>query len=564
MNDTIEKGESTIQLVGIDPLGFVLPDGYSWNPRIVNGFKEGRVSVKDKQKRIYAVLIFHHDCLNGLCSFYENGMIQKTITFVNNVANGWSCEYRNGQQNSFFWYKNGSKEFRLEQCKNRERLWKAFDINTNQLSSCCYYDSNHIIQGNGCIFENGIISKVGFFADGELVSLVKTFSQNHMKEYDDSGNVVYEGEFLDDVEKEYPREGRGSEIRNDSCIYEGYWKNNKREGKGSSFKGCSLYYLGEWENNLPNGNGKLFDCDRDSHVLYDGVWEKGLYKVNEREVFDYSTGKVREFVSNGIPSPKPVTRVSSIPRRISSSTGPRVQPLRLPRSPEPPPISSSTKPIVRLPSSSSLSSSRPVVKVPLPSSLSSSEPVVRQSSPPPISSSTKPIVQLPSSPRRISSSTEPHIPVPHRVIASSTGPVRLLSPPPSSILPSIQPPLKSRHIMPNEVSVNPELLSTPVLISEEKPLSASPPKPLVPHVQLPKESIPSSVPVPVSSSPCPQEVSTIELIESPKPLFPSEEPVKPSVPISNPSHSPSSSNNHTNNVESSDGKDLRVSFISCL
>ena len=43
--------------------------------------KEGKVTVRNKMRMVYAVLFYNHDKLNGLCSFYNRGKLIKEITF---------------------------------------------------------------------------------------------------------------------------------------------------------------------------------------------------------------------------------------------------------------------------------------------------------------------------------------------------------------------------------------------------------------------------------------------------------------------------------------------------
>ena len=87
---------SNISLEGVTENGFVLPNGYSWDVKLQNGMKEGKVTVRNKMRMVYAFLQYNHDKLNGLCSFYDRGNLIKEITFVNNIAEGWSNEFEKG------------------------------------------------------------------------------------------------------------------------------------------------------------------------------------------------------------------------------------------------------------------------------------------------------------------------------------------------------------------------------------------------------------------------------------------------------------------------------------
>ena len=54
---------SNISLEGITENGFVLPNGYSWDVKVQNGMKEGKVTVRNKMRLVYAVLFYNHDKL---------------------------------------------------------------------------------------------------------------------------------------------------------------------------------------------------------------------------------------------------------------------------------------------------------------------------------------------------------------------------------------------------------------------------------------------------------------------------------------------------------------------
>ena len=60
---------SNISLEGITENGFVLPNGYSWDVKFQNGMKEGKVTVRNKMRMVYAFLQYNHYKLNGICCF---------------------------------------------------------------------------------------------------------------------------------------------------------------------------------------------------------------------------------------------------------------------------------------------------------------------------------------------------------------------------------------------------------------------------------------------------------------------------------------------------------------
>ena len=108
-----------------------------------------------------------------------------------------------------------------------------------------------------------------------------------MTEYDNSGNIVYKGGFIDDISKDYPREGKGREFVGGVVIYIGEWKNNKRDGKGKTLKDGFAEYEGGWKEGLPNGLG-LLNKDGKS---YKGNWDMGKLKMDNGETYNYVGGQ---------------------------------------------------------------------------------------------------------------------------------------------------------------------------------------------------------------------------------------------------------------------------------
>ena len=101
------------------------------------------------------------------------------------------------------------------------------------------------------------------------------------KLYDKNGDLVYEGEFLNDK-----RWGKGisyaTKANDDSYYYEGDFENDKKHGVGVDLYGNGeVHYEGEFKNNKYNGQGILFR-NRDikglnyDRPLYSGHFKKGM------------------------------------------------------------------------------------------------------------------------------------------------------------------------------------------------------------------------------------------------------------------------------------------------
>ena len=270
--------------------GFSLPNGYSWDVKTVKGMREGKATVKNSLNLVHAVLFYSHDKLNGICSFYENGRLKEKRTYVDNVANGWACEYERMKEARWFIYKNGVIVEKFVKSEEMEGYWKEYDVNSNDPISICQYDENHRKDGRCYLFNGKSILKIAVFENGKEIITLKEFNQNQMTEYDTEGSIMYKGEYEDCLKKDYPRNGKGSEMQNNNCIYYGDWKNNKRDGHGCSYLNGLVYYEGDWSENVPDGEGVLNNMD--GEMRYEGKWENGLFHIKENDWFDYVTNDI--------------------------------------------------------------------------------------------------------------------------------------------------------------------------------------------------------------------------------------------------------------------------------
>ena len=247
---------SSISIEGITKNGFVLPKGYSWDVKKENGMKEGKITVRNIMGMIYAVLSYKEDKLNGLCYFYNGGVLIEKITYVNDIAEGWSCEIDKEGKETWFIYKNGNKMSRLVKCDELEGFLNEIALDSNNLISICQYNEEHMKNGKCYLYESNSIRKIVRYENGKEMDCFKKFNGNEMTEYDKEENECYKGGYEDCLKNDYPRNGEGSELIDGECVYVGNWKNNKREGSGKSIINDFIYYEGGWKEDVPDGEGK--------------------------------------------------------------------------------------------------------------------------------------------------------------------------------------------------------------------------------------------------------------------------------------------------------------------
>ena len=276
---------NNIHLVGNEERGYVLPENYHMDINLENGMREGRATVTDNYGMLVAELKYENDKLNGMCFFYNSGILNTKIEYKNDLMDGWYFEYQNNRVFRQYKYSNGVKKSEIQPYNNKEDYKQEVEDGTNYTLSICKYDNNYKRQGKGYIFENNRIQRVVEFNNDQEATILKTFTDNEMKELDNDGNPKYIGCFDDNIELDYPRNGKGKEIENRICLYDGDWRNNIRYGHGISYKNGRAYYNGEWRNNIPHGDGILYD--ENGNVKYEGEWENGLFEIAPSRWYDY-------------------------------------------------------------------------------------------------------------------------------------------------------------------------------------------------------------------------------------------------------------------------------------
>lgn len=275
---------SNISITGLSNSGFGIPQGYHLNDAMENVIKEGKIIVYDENNNIYAELMYVQNKLNGICCFYIDGKLKEKITYVNNVAEGWGCDCDDTIELQNYHYIHGEKKYKIFRIEGKEEMWREEDLETNALVSICTYNNAFKKNGDCYFYEDNNIIEHAIYTNGEKTTVHKIFQEKIMREYDDTKKLIYEGEYEDSFEKNYPRNGNGKEYDANSVIYDGEWKDNKKNGFGISTSFIS--YQGMWNNNLPDGEGILNDEIHQLH--YEGLWKNGIYYVNDDEYYDYS------------------------------------------------------------------------------------------------------------------------------------------------------------------------------------------------------------------------------------------------------------------------------------
>ena len=167
--------------------------------------------------------------------------------FENGYREGRGQEFdRNGKVISDGFYSKGNK-LKIERLEEMGKdYWKEYDEN-GKLIRICQKDKDGNNDGMCYSYSADKISRISLWKEGKEVTLLKQFSSNVMTEYK-NGHKVYEGGFLDDIRKRYPRNGEGEEYNEDgeSVIFQGRYVKGKRHGKGIEYDNGVAKQEREW------------------------------------------------------------------------------------------------------------------------------------------------------------------------------------------------------------------------------------------------------------------------------------------------------------------------------
>ena len=255
---------------GINRNGFVLPDGHSWDASLINGKKEGKVTVRDGNGIVSHVLHFANDQLNGVSKYYRDGKLVEILVWKNNIVlkrivDNKMTEYSYTSIEENMVYEGGYLNASASGYP-REGMGKEYDDGMLVYSGQW---KNNKREGEGKEYDGGELVYDGEWKNGK--------SEGIGKEYND-GKVVYSGQWKNGI-----REGRGKGYNDGEVVYSGQWKNDKREGRGKGYNDGELVYDGEWENDKREGEGKGY---HDGELVYDGEWKNDKREGEGKGYYD--------------------------------------------------------------------------------------------------------------------------------------------------------------------------------------------------------------------------------------------------------------------------------------
>lgn len=212
--------------------------GYSIFAHMENGVFDGSATIRTPGNLVIAKMEYTAGAMTGPCElYYQPGKLFFKGYLKNGCRRGKGTEYDMQGNVVFEGYFDENKKMNLVPFKSMPgKYWKIVDTN-NQVQSVCQFTDLGDYYGICYFFDGEQISRVSLWKEGKEVEVLKKFKNNVMVEYK-NGIKVYEGEFLDCIECNYPRNGTGTEYGPDgnTILFQGMFKDNEHNGMGVFYK----------------------------------------------------------------------------------------------------------------------------------------------------------------------------------------------------------------------------------------------------------------------------------------------------------------------------------------
>ena len=260
--------------------------------------KHGQAEMRDKSGRLIASLTFTNGIFSGPCILRNPmGIIQFKGSLENGKKSGHCVEYDERGRKLLEGIYRENQTIVYTEIKEgifcgyyEEKIMNGMRVSISQIKR-----DNLRKHGRSLEFsldkESDIPVSEKYYEDGRMVYEHVRVNGNRMSEFDEGGNLMYEGEF-EYMDGEFLRWGKGVEYEGEKIMqYEGEFANNYYHGKGVLYRNGCAYYNGEWKCGYPNGDGSLYDDD--GQVKMECMWNLG--DVNG---VDYESGGKRGMCSS--------------------------------------------------------------------------------------------------------------------------------------------------------------------------------------------------------------------------------------------------------------------------
>ncbi len=249
-------------------------------------------------------------------NYYPNGRVKTVASYKNNIPEGIRREYNeDGTIKIAYVFKEGviMGEGIINERGRKEGAWEEYYSDKILKAEGNYGDGKRIGEWkfyfrNGKIEQTGNYNKLGkfdgvwywYFPDEELLreeSYLDGLLDGYIVEYDEEGNIILEGQYVDGYE-----DGQWMFISGEITT-EGYYIDGMRSGKWKTYySDGSLSFEGEFIDDNPNGrhvyywdNHKVKQEGRYIMGRKEGDWVKNNYDGTPFLVISYKNGIEKKY-----------------------------------------------------------------------------------------------------------------------------------------------------------------------------------------------------------------------------------------------------------------------------
>lgn len=259
-----------------------------WNGVVVSlkapGTLDSNYTLIDSSNTVVARIPLRNNQLTGYCILGAlPGHPLFCGTIENGEKNGFVEEYPSGRDSYLARYENGDLVSVLFRYESDSDLYCEISLAGDLLFIETIDSRSRALYGTRYEYYNNKIARA-YNVDKEYYSM--EFDDDTVWVRNSYGDVIYTGEYLDNVFANYCYHGEGELVLEDDCVYKGEFRYGKRCGKGVVYKNNMVLFSSEWVDDKPHGKGVLYKngvelmkatFDHGDIVNSDG--EKTKYKV---------------------------------------------------------------------------------------------------------------------------------------------------------------------------------------------------------------------------------------------------------------------------------------------
>ena len=211
-------------------------EGYSIEVELKHNGSACKAQLLSDKMVTVAIFTMVNNVANGPCELFDiDGNLIYKGNFVDGYLQGRVKEYDpSGHLVYDGFFMKGKKQNNIKRSEQNKDYWEERE--GDKLISYCKKNRQGENDGICCFFENNRIQKINLCKDGHPIETLKEFNGEKMTEYQD-GKKVYEGGYLNDLQRMFPRNGLGTEYSDDgkTIVYNGTYKRGKRHGSGTLY-----------------------------------------------------------------------------------------------------------------------------------------------------------------------------------------------------------------------------------------------------------------------------------------------------------------------------------------